>query len=86
MLARAEIGTKEHLKLWVGGKDPAEEFRWDNSQDCACGQYSREFHGADHRWHDAPVETALRQMNKIAQYTSPHTFGVLHAALIRDGW
>ncbi len=42
MLSRPEIGTREHILLWLGSKKPDETYKWEKSTTCACGQYANE--------------------------------------------
>jgi hypothetical protein len=82
MLSRPEIGTREHILLWCGGKDPNEKYRWENSLDCACGQYAREHYGANYAWMSDPnMPAALRDMNTAAQHAKGQTFGALYEEL-----
>jgi hypothetical protein len=68
MLQRPEIGTKEHIKLWLAGKDENETYEW-LSGECPAGQYSREF-GDEH------IGLNLDWLNNQAK-TLPHTWGAL---------
>jgi len=87
MLSRPEIGTRSHIKLWVGDQDPKEIYRWEMATDCACGQYSRAHYGADYGWLSDPnCPSALAEMNKIAQHVPSKTFGELHKTLCEAGW
>jgi len=93
MLERPEIGSKPHIKLWVGSKDPKEKFDWSKQVDCACGQYSREHYGADYDWLNTPdIIPALRELNRIAQFcggcglSEGRTFGALYTDLCNEGW
>src|SRR6266566_2889110 len=90
MLQVPEKGSREHIKLWLAGRDPNERYHWSASADCACGQYSREHYGADFSWlghKDCPP--ALAELNlhargpaTAAHYpyttTADHTFGALY--------
>lgn len=71
MLARPEIGSKPHIRLWVGSKDPNEEYDWSSYFGCACGQYSKE-NGEEHGW-----VNGLGELNRLAEM-QPRTFGALY--------
>lgn len=45
MLQRPEIGSWEHIKLWVADKPQKEKFNWPNREDCAAAQYCLEHYG-----------------------------------------
>jgi hypothetical protein len=71
MLARPEIGSKEHISLWLDSKDPNEEYNWSNVRGCACGQYSRA--NGSISW---ITSTWVNQLN-VAASERPHNFGAL---------
>jgi hypothetical protein len=83
MLAKPEIGTREHILLWLSGKRPDEVFYWHEAADCACGQYAKSF-GLEREWMkfltglvgrgDYP---ALSELNELA-VMSDETFGDLY--------
>jgi hypothetical protein len=52
MLKRPEIGTKEHIILWLAGQPEHELFDWNHESTCACGQYSKTFYGKPLSWVD----------------------------------
>jgi hypothetical protein len=89
MLARPEVGTREHILLWLARKPARGRFRWEDLRNCACGQYSRE--------HGAPAgcwlqEPAIYELNGIASgllgpkwFTKRLTWGRLHRGA-REVW
>jgi hypothetical protein len=48
MLAKPEIGTKEHIVLWLSSKTGP--YDWVNVSVCACGQYWQENVDAERPW------------------------------------
>ena len=48
MLQRPELNTREHIVLWLDGKEGS--FFWSDAQNCACGQYVTEFKLAKDKW------------------------------------
>jgi hypothetical protein len=72
MLSRPDVGSKEHIQLWLDTKDASETYEW-LSGDCPAGQYDREFG-------DAHAGLDLNWLNNLARVTYPHTFGALSAA------
>jgi hypothetical protein len=51
MLSRPEIGTREHILLWLASKPPREKFVYESVKECACGQYSAHVYDGDAlRW------------------------------------
>ncbi len=84
MLSRPEIGTHEHIKLWLSSKNPDEGYRWQNPLDCPCGQYAREFYGPDYKWINMiGVPPALIKLNTLAERAKGRTFGSLYE-LVKD--
>lgn len=69
MLSRIEVGSREHILMWLADKDPQEGYDW-LSGFCPAAQYSREF-GDEH------IELNLNQLNDLAR-VEPHTFGALY--------
>lgn len=53
MLSRAEIGTREHVLLWLDSKDPKEGYCWEKN--CPAEQYAAE-HGLQNIW-ELPIST-----------------------------
>jgi hypothetical protein len=47
MLSRFEIGSREHILLWLSGRDENQSFDWNSHRNCPAGQYSREILGED---------------------------------------
>ena len=45
MLARPEIGSREHILLWLAGKPADGTFDWNDPKKCAGGQYLYESTG-----------------------------------------
>ncbi len=76
MLARPEIGSRSHIKLWLAGKDPDEDYNWSSYFGCACGQYSKE-NGVEQGWADG-----LGELNNLAREV-PRTFGGLYERVCR---
>jgi len=80
MLARPEIGTREHILLWLAGKDPNEEYLWESYCDCACGRYAKEVLGKSNMWWSAyamtPAGTPFMELNHLAMDLK--TFGELY--------
>ena len=74
MLTRPEIGTLEHIKLWVAGKPHDEGYEW-LSADCPANRYMDEHGLADDKL------PAIRGLNALA-HTAPHTFGALCERLV----
>jgi hypothetical protein len=75
MLARPEIGTREHVILWLASKPADEAYEWANPHCCACGQYWGENVGKifPHMWEYDP---AMPWLNIMAQ--DCRTFGELY--------
>jgi hypothetical protein len=70
MLSRPEIGTMEHVRVWLNAKDESEPFEW-LSADCPAGRYAKEF--------GVPVRSAeMDRLNDLA-HVWPHTWGALAA-------
>lgn len=64
MLQRPEIGTREHILLWLASKPANESFYWLNPDICACGQYSKEFFGDSQAW--GGMTGPILHLNNIA--------------------
>ncbi len=73
MLARPEIGSPAHIKLWLAGKDPDEGYTWENHKSCACAQYSQA-NGYKDQWIYGPN---IGTLNMLAS-DHPRTFGALY--------
>ena len=69
MLSRIEVGTKDHLLMWLADKDPEEAYEWLSGL-CPAELYSREF-GDEH------IGLNLNKLNDLARI-EPHTFGALY--------
>ena len=69
MLSRPEIGTLEHIKLWVASKPQDESYEW-ASAGCPACLYMDEHGLSDDR------PSAVRKLNTLA-HVKPHTFGAL---------
>jgi hypothetical protein len=68
MLLRPEVGTIEHIRMWIDAKDATERYEW-LSADCPAGLYARE--------HDIPIrDRMMDRLNDLAQ-SWPHTWGAL---------
>jgi hypothetical protein len=72
MLSRPEIGTREHVLLWLGSKDPNARYQWEHPERCPCGQYRRE-HRAE--W--------INQLSVLAEQ-QPRTWGALYERAYND--
>jgi hypothetical protein len=86
MLARPEIGSKEHILLWLENKPPDEKYDWENYAECACGQYSRESLGKSNLWWIAYMANPgcpMNDLNRVAFFYD--TFGELLKA-VRMQW
>jgi hypothetical protein len=77
MLARPEVGSKEHILLWLATKPPGEEFEWRDTNTCACGQYAYGDHSGIGAWSE---HQTLREMNQEAFHH--HSFGSLYQAML----
>jgi hypothetical protein len=76
MLQRTEIGTKDHVLLWLETKGD-EAYDW-LTGDCPAGQYSREYG-------DERAGLNLERINTLAKI-EPHTFGALHERASQASW
>jgi hypothetical protein len=74
MLSRPEVGTREHILLWLAGKDPDAEYQWENPQHCPCGQYGREY-----------VTEWVLPISLLAEL-EPHTWGALYQRAYKAAW
>lgn len=87
MLARPELGTREHILLWLARKDPTEKYEYELYEDCACGQYAREALGKSNLWWATfatfPAGAPLRELNYMA--SGHKTFGALYDH-VRKRW
>jgi hypothetical protein len=68
MLARPDVGTYEHIRLWLNTRDETQTYEWASEQ-CPAAQYSREF-GNEHSGLN------LEWINNLAKI-EPHTWGAL---------
>ena len=66
MLSRPDVGTKEHIQLWLTTHDENEQYEW-LSAVCPAARYAEEF--------DVPI-TELNWLNDLAQIW-PQTWGSL---------
>jgi hypothetical protein len=82
MLARPEIGTKQHIILWLASKPADETYQWNDSKRCACGQYWGE--NVDnvfpHGWWCSNPRMAW--LDILAMYCESRTFGELYQRAI----
>jgi hypothetical protein len=83
MLARPEIGSKEHILLWLASRDPDEEYDWDEWRVCARGQYCFEHFGEHANWPQFSLSAPVHQMDYYAQHH--RTFGALYEVM-RKQW
>ncbi len=67
MLSRPEIGTHEHILLWMNSKDPKEGYCWE--ENCPAEQYAIE-HGIEKAW------TLSMPISTLASH-HPRTWGDL---------
>ena len=63
MLARPEVGSKEHILLWLAAQPQDKKFSYMTPSACACGQYSRAFLGSGMKW--------LKILAKTGRHYSP---------------
>jgi hypothetical protein len=79
MLARPEPGTREHILLWLAGKDPNEKYDWKYATTCACGQYAREvFDMSNFAWTVFSMEPEGKPLFELNRIAATHdTFGAL---------
>jgi hypothetical protein len=93
MLATPRPGTKEHMLLWLAGRDPGERYDWDNARTCACGTYAREALGkSNYYWwaqvalhsDDGGIGQAFDELNRHAADV-PRTYGALYER-VRADW
>jgi hypothetical protein len=64
MLARPEIGTKQHVILWLASKPVDETYDWCKGSECACGQYWGEHVNKKfpHMWRESPTMSWLNML------------------------
>jgi hypothetical protein len=74
MLARPDVGTKEHILSWLSTKDETATYEWASGQ-CPAAHYSREF-GNEHSGLN------LELINNTAKL-EPHTWGALAERMSR---
>jgi hypothetical protein len=43
MLAKEEVGTQGHIKLWLAGKNADEVYTWSDPEKCPAATYAAEF-------------------------------------------
>jgi hypothetical protein len=43
MLAKEEVGTQGHIKLWLAGKNADEVYPWNDPEKCPAATYAAEF-------------------------------------------
>ncbi len=82
MLARPEIGSRQHILLWLAGKPADETYDWRQEHDCACGQYAQEHLVDPWTWVGDRRHVLLWEMNVIAG--SCKTFGQLSERLRKE--
>ena len=85
MLARPEIGSREHILLWLASQPKDRKYYWPCTTCCACAQYSEACGEPLSFWvHTQPVI----DMNAVARDVSGSktgTYGKLYRAL-RKTW
>lgn len=81
MLARPEIGSREHILLWLAGKPADEKFAYHNSQICACGQYSSEHGNLCGIWIESKAVAEMDCAARAVSYHGYGTFGGLYKEL-----
>jgi len=74
MLSRPEIGTKEHILLWLASKDPQLEYSWRCPHGCAAATYCVENYDWAYHWIDSDD---LQEVSRKA-CPRPHTYGSLY--------
>lgn len=87
MLARPELGTREHILLWLSSQPPEREYHWSDPQECACGTYARETMGKSNLWwamYACQDGTPFAALNNLA-FPHPRTYGVLYERA-RKAW
>ena len=57
MLSRAEIGTREHVLLWLDSKDPTAAYCWEKS--CPAESYA-----AEHGTRSSPMDITDQPVGK----------------------
>jgi hypothetical protein len=72
MLTRPDVGTLEHIRLWLASKPAGEGYEW-LSEECAWGQYCMEHYGVA----QGEPTAELQLLNRKARET-PHTWGALY--------
>jgi len=78
MLSRPEIGTKEHILLWLAGKDVKAEYEWRCPHSCPAGTYSEEFYNYHYRWIEGDdVGRTLQEISRMAK-RRPNNYGTLY--------
>jgi hypothetical protein len=85
MLARPEVGTREHILLWLASKPADATYAWADPFECACGKYSREFLTYPTAWCGPGFipGAPLFELNSIARERA--NFGELYL-VARDKW
>jgi len=81
MLSRPEIGSREHIMLWLASKDPRATYNWTCPFSCACATYSDDSYGQRYYWVNM---LSLHDLNKLA-YLRPWTYGALYKRA-RKAW
>src|SRR5262249_1402751 len=75
MLARPEIGSKAHIKLWLGSKDPSEVGVWEDLCSCFAGRYSQEHFGRAFPWSPDPEPRFRDELKRLSEITGPTSYG-----------
>jgi len=92
MLQRPDIGTMDHMKLWVASKPENETFIWADGGKCAAGQYAQEF---DTEYYANLSRVALHALkNKlglpyeesVASHSTRVSFGEVYKQMLNEGW
>jgi hypothetical protein len=83
MLARPEIGTREHILLWLASRNGAAGYEWGDVSVCPAALYAAD-HGLAGEWRLAQwqvTDSPLAELSTMA--ASRETYGELYAAALR---
>ena len=85
MLARPEVGSREHILLWLAGKPADEMFNWKSSSRCACGQYSKKYLNSEYAWISNPELSRMSDaVIDVMDLRNAHcSFGVLYQTMLK---
>jgi hypothetical protein len=89
MLQRPEIGTREHVLLWLAGKPADEAYKWMPHEECPCAVYNLD-HGMPKEWWSEPNHRRARVKKTKIELSDlaggfPRTWGALHDRA-REAW